>query len=54
MHAPLAECDAEQGVARCRMGTVEEVAAATAFLASHEASYMTGTCLVIDGGLTAL
>lgn len=54
MHAPLAKREAERGVAQCRMGTVEEVAAATAFLASHEASYMTGTCLVIDGGLTAL
>jgi NAD(P)-dependent dehydrogenase (short-subunit alcohol dehydrogenase family) len=36
-----------------RMGRAEEVAAAMAFLASSEASFITGTCLVIDGGLTA-
>ena len=37
-----------------RMGTVDEVAAAVAFLASSDASYITGSCLVVDGGLTAL
>ena len=37
-----------------RMGTVDEVAAAVAFLASNDASYITGSCLVVDGGLTAL
>jgi len=35
-----------------RWGTVEEVAAATAFLASDEAGYITGTYLVVDGGIT--
>lgn len=35
-----------------RMGRPEEVAAAVAFLASEEASYITGHVLVIDGGLT--
>ena len=34
-----------------RMGTSEEVAALTAFLASDEASYITGSTYVIDGGL---
>lgn len=34
-----------------RWGTVEDVAHATAFLASDKSSYMTGHVLVIDGGL---
>lgn len=33
-----------------RLGTVEEVANACIFLASEEASYITGTTLVVDGG----
>ena len=34
-----------------RMGTVDDVAALTAFLASDEAAYITGSTYVIDGGL---
>ena len=37
-----------------RQGTPEEIAAAVAFLASHEASYVVGHALVVDGGLTAI
>lgn len=36
-----------------RQGTPEEIAAAVAFLASEDATYITGHALVVDGGLTA-
>jgi meso-butanediol dehydrogenase/(S,S)-butanediol dehydrogenase/diacetyl reductase len=36
-----------------RMGESEEIAAAVAYLGSDEAAFMTGSCLVIDGGLSA-
>lgn len=35
-----------------RLGTVEELAAAAAFLCSERASYVTGAALRVDGGLT--
>jgi NAD(P)-dependent dehydrogenase (short-subunit alcohol dehydrogenase family) len=36
-----------------RMGTVAEVVSAVLYLASDEASYITGSELVIDGGALA-
>lgn len=36
-----------------RLGSVADMAAAFSFLASDEAAYITGTNLVVDGGLTA-
>ena len=36
-----------------RLGTPDEIATAVAYLASDDAAFVTGTALVIDGGLTA-
>ena len=37
-----------------RVGAPEDVAAAVAFLASRDAAWITGTTLIVDGGLTAV
>ena len=37
-----------------RIGTPSDVAEAVAFLASDRASFITGTCLTVDGGITAV
>jgi 2-keto-3-deoxy-L-fuconate dehydrogenase len=47
----LAELTARQPLGR--LGTAEEVAEAVAYVASDAASFVTGSVLVIDGGLTA-
>jgi NAD(P)-dependent dehydrogenase (short-subunit alcohol dehydrogenase family) len=46
--------DAARGTILKRPGTPEEVAACILFLASDEASFVTGTLLFVDGGATAM
>jgi NAD(P)-dependent dehydrogenase (short-subunit alcohol dehydrogenase family) len=45
---------AAQGTMMKRPGRAEEVAAAILFLASGDASYVTGALLFVDGGMTAM
>lgn len=45
---------AHDNVPLARIGRPEEVAATYAFLASEDASFVTGTALVVDGGQTAV
>jgi 3-oxoacyl-[acyl-carrier protein] reductase len=40
----------KQNIPSGRFGTVEEVADLVTFLASRRASWVTGACIVVDGG----
>jgi 3-oxoacyl-[acyl-carrier protein] reductase len=42
---------AKQLIALRRVGTVDDVAKAVAFLASDDAAYITGQVLPVDGGM---
>ncbi len=55
-HLTPEQFDAEQGAQTLlkRVGRPEEVARAILFLASEEASYITGTHLMVDGGYTTI
>ncbi len=50
---PLDESSLGETIPLARQGMPEEIANAALFLASNEASYITGHNLVVDGGLTA-
>ncbi|HYC80452.1 MAG TPA: 3-oxoacyl-ACP reductase FabG [Solirubrobacterales bacterium] len=47
------EGDLAKAIPARRVGSPEEVAACIRFLASEDASYVTGTTLTVDGGLSA-
>jgi 3-oxoacyl-[acyl-carrier protein] reductase len=47
------EGDLAKAIPARRIGSPEEVAACIRFLASEDASYVTGTTLTVDGGLSA-
>jgi NAD(P)-dependent dehydrogenase (short-subunit alcohol dehydrogenase family) len=47
---PVVRDRAQGGIPMERFGTIDEVLACTAFLVSRQASYITGSTLVVDGG----
>ena len=49
---PVKRAQVESHIPMRRAGTSEEMAAVAAFLASDEATYITGQTLFVDGGLT--
>ncbi|MEU1203946.1 glucose 1-dehydrogenase [Nocardia sp. NPDC005825] len=51
---PETQDEAASRVALGRIGTSDDVAAAVAFLASADGSYVTGQDLLVDGGLTTV
>jgi NAD(P)-dependent dehydrogenase (short-subunit alcohol dehydrogenase family) len=51
MSQPAIREEAEAGIPLGRIGTAEDIARAIVFLAGPESGYVTGTDLVVDGGL---
>ena len=49
---PQKKAEVESHIPMGRVGTSEEMAAITAFLASDDSAYITGQTLFVDGGLT--
>jgi glucose 1-dehydrogenase len=49
-HDPARAAAVEERIPMGRFGTTDELAAAILFLASDEASYITGQYLLVDGG----
>jgi 3-oxoacyl-[acyl-carrier protein] reductase len=47
-----AQARAREMIPAGRLGTVEELAAAAVFLCSQQAGYITGTSLLVDGGMS--
>jgi glucose 1-dehydrogenase len=55
--ANLSESELERIAQMCplqRNAQPEEIAAVALFLASHMSAYMTGACLVVDGGISSV
>ncbi len=50
---PELEAEYAKAIPMARLGRAEEVSGVIAFLASDDASYLTGAAIPIDGGLTA-
>jgi 3-oxoacyl-[acyl-carrier protein] reductase len=48
----LVQAMLDREVPLCRFGRPHEIGAAVAFLASSQAAFITGACLVVDGGQT--
>ena len=53
VHSPAIRADYHDVIPLNRYGSVEEIAAATGFLCSAEASYINGQVLAVDGGFDA-
>lgn len=49
---PEARHAVEDEIPLGRMGNPEEIASAVAWVASDEGSYVTGTTIVVDGGMS--